>query len=56
MKIIMIECTAEELSANRTVIDNINNALNKFTESMFGVNSIDFARSMLENYNEGEEE
>lgn len=43
MTIIMIEATAEELSANRTVMDNVSDVLNKFTDRMFGV-SIDFSK------------
>lgn len=46
MKIMIIECTAEELSANRTVMDNINRALNRFTDSFCGVSTVDFARAL----------
>ena len=42
MKILIVEYTAEELKANRTVMDNVNEALNNFTDSLFGVNNIDF--------------
>lgn len=37
MKIIMIECTAEELRANRTVMDSITEALSGFTRSFMGI-------------------
>ena len=37
MKIIMIECTAEELRANRTVMDSITEALSGFTRSLAGI-------------------
>ncbi len=39
MTIIMIEATAEELSANRTILDSVNDAINKFTESKYGVST-----------------
>ena len=42
MKILIVECTAEELRANRTVMYNVNEALNNFTDSLFGVNNIDY--------------
>ena len=48
MKILIIECNAEELSANRTVMDNINKVLNNFTDALFGVNDIDFSKAMCE--------
>ena len=37
MKILIIECNAEELRANRTIIDTLNEALSNFTRPMFGV-------------------
>lgn len=37
MKAMMIECTAEELRANRTVMDSITEALSGFTRSLVGV-------------------
>lgn len=37
MKILIIECTAEELRANRTIMDNITEALSSFTRSFAGV-------------------
>ena len=36
MKILIIECDAEELRANRTVLDNITEALSGFTRSFAG--------------------
>jgi len=59
MKILIVECTAEELRANRTVMDNVNEALNNFTDSLCGVNNIDYAKaftSMDESDKEAEEE
>lgn len=58
MTIIMIEATAEELAANRTVIDSLNNALNKFTEKVCGVSNIDWGKALaaLEDNNESEVE
>lgn len=37
MKVIMIECTAEELRANRTIMDSITEALSGFTRSFAGI-------------------
>lgn len=37
MKIIMIECTAEELEANKTIADSITEALSKFTRRLAGI-------------------
>lgn len=37
MKILMIECDAEELRANRTVLDEITEAISYFTRSFAGV-------------------
>ena len=36
MKVLIIECDAEELRANRTVLDNITEAISSFTESFAG--------------------
>lgn len=57
MKIIMIECDAEEMRANRTIMDNLTDAVNKLTDSMFGVNNIskESVISALANANEEEE-
>lgn len=37
MKIFIVECTAEELRANRTVMDTLNETLSNFTRPLFGV-------------------
>ena len=37
MKILIIEETTEELRANRIVLDNVNEVLNRFTDSLVGV-------------------
>lgn len=55
MKVLIIEATAEELRANRTVMDNVNEALNNFTDSLFGVNNIDYTKAFA-NMNESNEE
>lgn len=55
MKILMIECTAEELAANRTVMDSVVNALDNFANKMFGVQKIDWSKVNL-NEDEGDEE
>lgn len=55
MKILIIEATAEELRANRTVLDNVNEALNRFTDSLVGVNKIDYAK-VLASMNKSDEE
>lgn len=34
----MLECTAEELEANRTIMDNITEAIGKFTRAFAGIN------------------
>lgn len=44
MKMILIECDAEELRANRTVMDSVTNALNNFASNMFGVSNIDWSK------------
>ena len=59
MKILIVECTADELKANRTVMDNVNEVLNSFTDSLFGVNNIDYSKafaSMNKSNEEAEEE
>ena len=53
MKIMMIECNAEELRANRTVMDSIVDAMNNFTGNLFGVNKIDWSK--LNEYQESED-
>lgn len=37
MKILIVECTAEELRANRTIMDSITEALSGYTRSLAGV-------------------
>ena len=37
MKILTIEETTKELRANRIVLDNVNEVLNRFTDSLVGV-------------------
>lgn len=37
MKVMMLECTAEELRANRTVMDSVTEAFSGFTRSLVGV-------------------
>ena len=55
MKILIIEATAEELRANRTILDNVNEALNRFTDSLVGVNNIDYEK-VLASMNKSDEE
>jgi len=45
MKIIMIECTAEELEANKTIAESITEALSKFTRRLVGID-LDNARAV----------
>lgn len=59
MKIIMIDCTAEELRANRTIMDCISDAMNNFTDSLCGahISKESIAKAMAEVANEeGDEE
>ena len=59
MKILIIEATAKELKANRTVMDSVNEALNRFTDSLCRVNNINYVKafaSMNESDKESEEE
>ena len=55
MKIIMIEATAEELRANRTVMDTVNDVLNNFANNLCGVNNIDYVKAFAEAQEETEE-
>jgi hypothetical protein len=52
----MIECTAEELRANRTVMDSITEAISGFTRNFAGIdlNNAQVAE-VLEKMNEEEE-
>lgn len=53
----MIECTAEELRANRTIMDSITDAISGFTQSLVGVNlSQDDIVKALNNMSDDEEE
>lgn len=40
----MIECNAEELRANRTVMDSIVDTMNNFSGKLFGINNIDWSK------------
>lgn len=55
MKILIVECTAEELRANRTVMDTFNEALSNFTRPMFGVD-IDVSKLNCEGSEEEDNE
>lgn len=48
MKIIIIEATAEELRANRTIMDTVNDVLNNFADNLCGVNNIDYSKAFSE--------
>lgn len=56
MTIIMIEATAEELSANRSVMDNISDVLNTFANRICGIdariNRCDIAQALAEEESE----
>ena len=53
----MIECTAEELKANRTVMDSITDAISGFTQSLVGVSlSQDDIIMALNNMSDAEDE
>lgn len=57
MKIIMIEATAEELRANRTVLDTLTDTLSTFSQSLVGVNlSKDAVAKYLKDMSEDDEE
>ena len=53
MKIIMIECTAGELRANRTILDSLTEAFSGFTRSFAG---IDLTSEQVANYFAEQEE
>lgn len=55
MKILMIECNAEEIKANRTIIDTLNEALSNFTRPMFGVD-FDISKTDLSELEEEDNE
>lgn len=56
MKIIMIEATAEELRANRTVMDTINDVFRRFTSKLCGVNNANLANIMNSESEEEDED
>lgn len=57
MKLMLIECNAEELRANRTVLDSIAEAIGSFTRSLAGVNlPPDKLAEILKKNNSEEEE
>lgn len=57
MKILIVDCTAEELRANRTVMDSLTEALSGFTRSLVGVNlSPESLAKLTEEDDEEEEE
>lgn len=57
MKIIAIECTAEELRANRTVMDSVTDVLSNFADSFCrGVSASDIAAAINAAGEELEEE
>lgn len=57
MKLMLIECNAEELRANRTVLDGITEAIGSFTRALAGVDlPPDKLAEALKKYNSEEEE
>ena len=50
----MIECNAEELTSNRTIMDSVTNALDNFANRMFGVTNIDWSKINISEDEEGE--
>lgn len=58
MKLLIIECTAEEMRANRTIMDSVTDTLNIFANSFCkGVTANDIANCMcMEDNTEGESE
>lgn len=57
MKLMLIECDAEELRANRTVLDGITEAIGSFTRALAGVDfPPDKLAEALKKYNSEEEE
>lgn len=58
MKIYFIECTAEELRANRTIMDNITEAMSSITRSFagFDVTPEQMAEAMANNEEPDEED
>lgn len=57
MKLMLIECDAEELRANRTVLDGITEAIGSFTRAFAGVDlPPDRLAKVMGKINEEEEE
>lgn len=57
MKLMLIECDAEELRANRNVLDGIAEAIGSFTRALAGVDfPPDKLAKVMEKINEEEEE
>jgi len=54
MKIMLLECDAEELRANRTVLDSIVDAIGAFTQSFAGISGEKVLEAM-QNYSAEEE-
>lgn len=55
MKLFLLECNAEELKANRTVMDSINETLSNFTRAFCGAN-VDITKCYFEDKTEDETE
>ena len=57
MKIFIVECDAEELRANRTVLDTLTDVLSNFAETLCGANiSKEAVAAYLATRDEEEEE
>lgn len=60
MKVLIIEATAEELRANRTVLDTVTDALSRFSESLVGVrmtsDQVSAALASIREEEEGEQD
>lgn len=57
MKIFIVECDAEELRANRTVMDTLTDVLSRFADTLCGANiSKEAVAAYLATKNEEEEE
>lgn len=53
MRLLILECNAEELKANRTVLDNVSDAISSFTEALCGA-KIDLSKVDLSGTTEPE--
>lgn len=61
MKILIVECTAEELRANRTIMDSLNEVLSGVTRSFVGIDltpeqTAEALANMAKNEDQEEEE